>query len=54
MSNQRRSFPELVGQNAQQAAAYIIAQGNFININHSVTLYIFFYNIMLGLRPEIL
>ncbi len=54
MSNQRRSFPELVGQNAQQAAAYIIAQGNFIYINHSVTLYIFFYNIMLGLRPEIL
>jgi hypothetical protein len=30
--NQRRSFPELVGQNAQQAAAYVAAQGNFFYI----------------------
>ena len=27
MSNGRRSFPELVGQDAQQAAAYVAAQG---------------------------
>ncbi|CAF0738963.1 unnamed protein product [Rotaria sp. Silwood1] len=27
INNQRRSFPELVGRNAQQAAAYIAAQG---------------------------
>ncbi len=34
--NQRRSFPELVGQYAQQAAAYVTAQGNFPDINFSV------------------
>jgi hypothetical protein len=28
MRNERRSFPELVGRNAQQAAAYITTQGS--------------------------
>jgi len=38
MGNQRRSFPELVGRNAQQAAAYVAAQGNFFYINFSMLL----------------
>lgn len=33
VGNQRRTFPELVGQSAQQAAAYVTAQGNlFFNV----------------------
>jgi hypothetical protein len=36
MGNGRRSFPELVGQNAQQAAAYISAQGNLFYTNISL------------------
>ena len=31
-SNQQRSFPELVGRNAQAASAYVARQGlNFLN-----------------------
>jgi hypothetical protein len=40
--NQRRTFPELVGRYAQQAAAYVAAQGNFFYINLSMILCIFY------------
>ena len=42
MSNERRSFPELVGRNAQQAAAYVSAQGNFLHVNFSMIPCIFY------------
>ena len=39
MSNQRRSFPELVDQNPQQAATYLAAQGKFTHrIYHVFTI----------------
>jgi hypothetical protein len=53
MGNQRRSFPELVGQNAQQAAAYITAQGNFFYVHLSMLSCIYF-QCMIGLNPQIL
>lgn len=37
VGNQRRSFPELVGHNAQQAAQYVSAQGNSCHRTISVT-----------------
>ncbi len=40
--NERRSFPELVGRHAQQAAAYIAAQGNLFYLNLSILSYVFF------------
>ena len=35
-----KTFPELVGQNAQVAAAYLIARGNFFDINLPVPSFI--------------
>ncbi len=50
MGDERRSFPELVGQHAQQAAAYVAAQGSFFYIMY----HSFLYDVMSGFQPQIL
>ncbi|CAF3107970.1 unnamed protein product [Rotaria sp. Silwood2] len=54
INNQRRSFPELVGQNAHQAAAYVAAKGTFLLHKSFYIIMYFLYNIILGFKPVIL